>query len=660
MRLLRIVGFILAVVTSAALGAYSYFLRDEAPTHPSLTRAILAPLVPVRDFFANTGAEWEYKPSHDGRLLAWYGVDWTKTVIRIKRSGESRPFLTLSGVEFDDFRWHPYNNKLIIAAEGRLWQIDPAKPAHDQWADITPRGFQNWRIVSAASEPNDRLVVASNDRDPALLDLYSVRQDGGGKQLLEKNEGKSFDWWLDRSGVPVIRVDRLEDGGAQFLIRDSASDPWRTLTKAGASDTFAILYAPAAGKPIYAISDRGRDRIALVTIDPQTGAETVVAEHPKVDARKDFMLADQATEPDFVTFEDGYTQYRSFTPAGKMFLKLLLDGDNPVDFNVIASSPDGRFVTVARSWREQSFEYFLYDLEKGESTKIGEYDFRRHKDALAETRPVSFKARDGLEIPAFLTLPHGIEPKNLPAIVIIHGGPAQQEVWAYNHDYQFLANRGYAVLAVNFRGSTGYGKNFRAAGYGQFGKAMQDDIVDAANWLVGEGIADKANMAVMGGSYGGYSAALAMTRDPGLFKAAIVEYGVTDIAYQMQNNPFSWGLHLDEVKRYFGDPNNKADLDEMRQRSPLTHAANVQGAILITAGKEDRIVGFEQSEEFERALKAAGKDVTGVYFEKEGHGYNRWQTKVKRARLIEDFLAKHLGGRTGSFDYTELAAEYLN
>jgi dipeptidyl aminopeptidase/acylaminoacyl peptidase len=365
-------------------------------------------------------------------------------------------------------------------------------------------------------------------------------------------------------------------------------------------------------------------------------------------------------EPDFLVFNDGYPELRPQTGRGKTFAKLLLDGENPIDFTVLGQSRDGRFVTVGRSWREQSFEYFLYDLDKGQSTKIAEFDFRKHKDALAETTPVSFKARDGLEIPGLLTLPDDVEPKNLPAIVMIHGGPASQDTWAYDHDRQFLVNRGYAVLSVNFRGATGYGKAFRAAGYGEVGKAMQDDIVDAANWLVEHGIADRANLAVMGGSYGGYSAALAMTRDPGLFKAAIVEYAVTDLVYDMQNLPFSWGLHLDEVKRYFGDPDNEADLVKMKECSPLTHAKDVQGAILITAGKEDRNVGFEQSEEFERALKAAGKDVTAVYFEKEGHGYDRWQTEVQRALLIENFLAKHLGGRSGGFDYAELAAEYLN
>lgn len=660
MRLLRIIGLILIVVAIAALGVKYYFEQETAPVHPSLAKATMAPFIPARDFYANTGAEWGYQPSHDGSMIAWYGVEWTKTVLRVKRTEQAGSFLTLSGAQIDDFWWHSYKNELVVLSEGRLWQIDPLKPKRDDWADVTPRGFVNWRIVSSPSGPDDRLVVASNDRNPAFLDLYSVRQDGGGKQLVEKNEGETIDWWLDRHNVPLIRADRLGDQGTRFLIRDSATEPWRMLTEISARDDFTILYHPEGGKPNYALSDRGRDRIALVTVAPRTGDETIVADHPKVDAKKAFALVENAVGPDFLTFEDGYPQYRTFSRLGEAFTKLLLDGDNPVDFNILGTSPDGRFATVARSWREQSFEYFLYDLEKGKATKIAEYDLRKHKNALAETKPVSFKARDGLVIPAFLILPRGVEPKKLPAVVVIHGGPAQQEIWAYNNDYQFLANRGYAVLSVNFRGSTGYGKAFRAAGYGEIGKAMQDDIVDAANWLVGQGIADKSNMAVMGGSYGGYSAALAMTRDPGVFKAAIVDYGVMDIAYQMQNNPFSWGLHLDEMKRYFGDPGSEAGLAEMRERSPSTHAANVQGAILITAGKQDQIVGFEQSEEFEEALKAAGKDVTAVYFDKEGHGYDRWQTKLRRARLIEDFLAKHLGGRSGGFDYTEIAAEYLN
>ena len=461
----------------------------------------------MHDFFANTDLEWGYQPSHDGSMIAWFGVDWTKTVIRIKRTDMKLPFVTLSGAEFESFDWHPFRNELLARESGRQWLINPEKPSRQDWIDVTPRGFQNWRIVSSPGGPDDLLMVASNDRNPAFFDLYTIRQDGGGKKLLEENGGKTLDWWLNDDNVAVLQAERLDNGATLYQIRDNASTPWRTFTEAAAKDNFSILNAPAGGAPIYALSDRGRFRIALVTVDPKTGNETVVANHAKVDARTAFFIGARQRTPDFVSFEPGYPEHKAITEKGANFLKLLLDGRNPVDFTILGSSQDGRFVTVARSWREQSHEYFLYDLISATAVKIGEFDLRRYKNILSETKPVSFKARDGLDIPALLITPKGIEPRKLPTIVHIHGGPAYQQLWRFDDDFQFLANRGYAILSVNFRGSTGYGKAFRSAGYRQFGKAMQDDIVDAANWLVKEGVADRENMAVMG-------AATAATRLP--------------------------------------------------------------------------------------------------------------------------------------------------
>lgn len=640
--------------------AFAYASRTPPPSHPVLAKASLPPVIPVQDFYGDKRAEWNYQPSFDGSMLAWSAVKWTREVVRVKRTGDADPFLTLSGEEFSDFSWHPVKNALLVTVAGRVWEVDPARPDRGSWVDVTPRGFQSVYFVVPPRSADDLVVVSSNDRNPAFHDLYTVRQDGGGKRLLEKNEGKTTGWVIDHSGLPVIRADRLDGGGMLVLIRDAAGESWRVLTEVAARDDFAILAPPAVDGTIYALSNRARDRLALVTVDSLTGRETIVAEDEKADLGGVVYLGSRREVPDYVAVRAGYPAFKALSQRGEEFLKLVLDGANPVDFDIIATSPDGRFVTVARSLRERSYEYFLYDLVKASATKLADYSFRRHQDKLAETRPVSFKARDGMEIPALLTLPRGAEPTGLPTIVQIHGGPAHQVIWQYDHEVQFLANRGYAVLSVNYRGSTGYGKAFRAAGYGEVGRKMQDDIVDAAHWLVAEGIADKANMAVMGGSYGGYSAALAMTRDPGLFKAAIVEYAVTDIAYDMQNIPSAWGLSPDESIRYWGDPDKAADLEEMRRRSPLTHAGNVQGAILLTAGKEDPVVGFEQTEEFERKLKAAGKDVTAVYFEKEGHGYHRWQTNIRRARLVEDFLARTIGGRSGGFDYVDFAGRYLD
>ena len=243
-----------------------------------------------------------------------------------------------------------------------------------------------------------------------------------------------------------------------------------------------------------------------------------------------------------------------------------------------------------------------------------------------------------------------------------------------SHDGAFVANYnsdfGKRVIEVRKRGETGLFTKIKTDEIYDYrwhsltnalnvGVKMQSDILDAANWAINEGIADPDNIAVMGSSYGGYSSALEMTRDAGLFKAGISEVAVTDILYQMDNNPFAWGLYLDVMKRYFGDPENEEDRKLMRERSPITHAANASDPILLMHGKLDRRVGFEQTEEFVRALNAADKNVSVHYFEKEGHGYERWQSRVQRARIIENFLAQHIGGRNGNFDWSELAAEYF-
>lgn len=652
----------LAVGVLAMTGVYLWESRDTPPSHPMLKAGGLPPLISVREFFANTDAAWGYAPSFDGSLLAWWGIQWGREHVFIGRvgtvDGEGVQVIAVLDGTPDTFFWSDFENKLHLVSDGRLWLADPAEPARTEWRDVTPRGFDRWEVMSLASSPEGRNIVLSNDRDPALVDLYTVRPDGGGKELLARNEGKTQQWFLDGEGLPSIRVDKDENDGHIYLVRTGTGEPWREFARTSVFETLIILGAPSAGEPVEALDDRGLERLSFVTIDPRTGQRVVKMSdgHVDLNVRR---FSPEPAPADLARVFDGYPRYVGLTPKGRSFVKLLGADDLPTDVNTLASSRDGRFLTVAVSKDEASFQYFLFDLEAEKATYIADFAFRRNKDNLAKTRPVNFTARDGLQIPALLTLPRGVEPKGLPTVVLIHGGPAGQDLWQYDHEKQFLANRGYAVLSVNFRGSTGYGRSFREAGYGEYGKAMQDDIVDAAAWLVSTGIADREAMAVMGGSYGGYSAALAMTRDPEVFKAAIADYGVMDIKYQMQNNPFAWGLFVDEMTRYFGNVDNEADLKTMVERSPISHADKVEGAILLTAGKDDRVVGFEQSEEFERALRSAGKDVQAVYFEKEGHGYSRWQTEVRHARLVEDFLARTLGGRTGNFDPAEVAAKYL-
>jgi dipeptidyl aminopeptidase/acylaminoacyl peptidase len=649
-----------AALTTAAGLFYALISFDSKATHASLAAADLPPLIPVSAFYADTNATWQYRPSYDGTFIANLSTRFGSRIIEVRKRGERRQFAELKTDKISHFYWHSLKNALLVSANGRLWQIGMENVERKAWQDVTPRGFRSWHIVSTPSSEDAPLSVLSNDRDPKLWDLYKVRQDGGGKQLLIRNEGRTLTWLLDNNLDAKIRIDRAGEAGQNIYIRDDPETPnWRKLLTVEPRDTFYFVNRTYSDGKLFAVSNRNRNTTALVEIDPQSGAETPIYSDPDQDIGRAVVLGFERRAVDFLHIFGDYQDVIPLSKRGKTFKSLIEAIGHKIDLDGYSISYDGRYVVVPLSPQERSYQYWLFDLVAGTSTKIADHSFAKYAGSLSETMKVTVPAADGLELPCYLTLPKGAVPENLPAIVRIHGGPAARTVWQYDHGKQFLANRGYAILDVNYRGSTGYGKTFEAAGFGQVGAKMQSDIADAANWLIDEGIADPDAIAVMGASYGGYSSALAMTRDAGLFKAGISEVAVTDIVYQMDNNPFAWGLHLDQMKRYFGNPENADDRGLMKQRSPITHAANATDPILLMHGKLDRRVGFEQTEEFARALTAAGKDVSVHYFEEDGHTHNRWQSRVKRARLIETFLAEHLGGRNGNYDWSELAAEYF-
>lgn len=660
---MKIKSISIAAITSVALATMGGYLaiqfRTIAPTHKALSGNALQPLIPVRAFYANLGDNWNYSPSHDGTMIAWYAYSWAQKVINIRRTDEDTPFIEIPAQDIELFTWSAYDHTLLMHMGGRVWRVDPMKPEREQWADVTPRGFSySWPITTPRTAA-ELVVVSSNDRNPAFSDLYTVRQDGGGKQLLVQNTGKTLQWWLDAKNVPILRLDREEDGAGQLMIRSSKGDTWRPLIKIDRRDNFTPIGVPRPGEAFYAASDRGRDRLALVSVDPQTGTETEIVASTSETLTGAWLFSPWEHRPDMLLMGDTGTSYVPLTKNGETARQLLMKDAGSIAAEFVNYAAKGRFAVIARSLQTQPYENFLYDFQRKTATKLGENPLAAYANNLPRKVSLSFKARDGMDIPAYLVLPTGIRAFSLPAIVMIHGGPAERFEPGFDVESAFLANRGYAVLQVDFRGSTGHGRAHQEAGYRQVGKTMQDDIVDAAHWLIEEGIADPKAIAVMGGSYGGYSAALAMTRDPGLFKAAIVESAVLDVPYQMRNNPFAWGLNRDEAERYFGDPENPDDLKAMEAASPQAQVDKVQDAILLLAGKDDPIVGFEQSEEFERSLKAAGKTVEAVFFEGEGHTISSLPNRVMRARLIEDFLAAHLGGRSSGFDLAEWYGHWI-
>ncbi|MCK0150447.1 prolyl oligopeptidase family serine peptidase [Marivita sp. S6314] len=656
MRFLKWIFGSLVVLGVLAAGALAVWSRDTAPTHPVLAQADLPPIIPVRDFWADQRGEWDFKPSVDGTWLAWRAVDLATDVVRVGSASDKTIVTTLKDVDY--YYWDDIKPELLAIIEGRLWRIDPTAPERDNWRDVTPRGFSNWFISNRVADGADPWLVASRDRNPAFADLYTTNQDGGDKRLLVENEGQTVGWMMSADLEPVMRIDRAEDGVLSYLVRDDTD--WRVLTTLSVNTVFQIHEISPEADFALVVSARNRDKAALVRVDLQTGAETVVFAEDDEDIYDLVNLDPHDGVIDAVLTHVGTSDVHALTDRGAALRDLIHAKADRVEVNDLSWAGTGRFVTATLSPDALNYTYHLFDLETGQEQLLGTFSFReRYLDRLAPTEEVMIEARDGTELHALLVRPKGVDGP-LPLVIEVHGGPALHLNWEYHHFRKFLANRGYAVLAVNYRGSTGFGLAFQSKGFGQFGRAMQDDLVDAANWAVSQGIADPAAIAVQGGSYGGYAAAMAMVRDADVFAAGIAEHAVLDVLYQMRNNPFAWGLTPEYTTRYFGDPDTPEDAEIMTTHSPVTRVSSLEDPMMVVAGKRDNVVGFEQSEAFLSAARAAGKDVEDLIFEDEGHGIHRWQNSIRHARRVEDFLAQHLGGRSGGRDWIEIAADLLD
>ncbi|RVT80708.1 S9 family peptidase [Rhodobacteraceae bacterium CCMM004] len=654
MRVLKVLAVALAAVAASAVGGYFWATRDIAPTHPSLAAADLPELISVREFFADTSAAWGHVLSADGRYLAHSGSRNFAHAVILSDAESGREIAAEPNVDW--YAWTAEPHRLAVIREGRLYLVDATDP-EAEWDDITPRGFADWWLVDLPAPGQTDVAVTSTDRNPAFADLYRVDPDGHGKRLVAENDGTILTWVLDADQQPVVRLERPSPRITRVAVAEG--DGWRPVVDMPVDDVFAPVEVTPDGRTLIAVSGRGRDTTALVAVELETGKEEVLAAFDGHDVGDLVNLARGDGAVDLAVSDIDHRRRVAMTPAGETLDRLLTEVAPRVQIDGLSWAPGSLRVSATLTPDARGYLYYHFDLDAGTAERLAEFPFRtRNLERLASVEDVTFTARDGMEIHAVLTRPAGVDGPG-PLVVNVHGGPAQRDAWGYDHLNQFLANRGYAVLSVNFRGSTGFGRAYQAAGFGAFGAAMQHDVEDAAEWAIDAGIADPDAVAITGGSYGGYAAAMGALDRPDLFRAAVIEHAMLDVAYQSQFPPHAWALDAALWTRYFGDPDDPADLKRMRERSPIARAADLSVPVLLIAGKRDSVVGFEQTERFAEAAEAAGAEVETLIFEDEGHGLSLWQSEVRRARAVEDFLARTLGGRSGGWDPAELAAEHL-
>ncbi|MGW6035612.1 alpha/beta fold hydrolase [Gordonia terrae] len=633
------------------------------------TREHTAPgLIPLEDFFSppqRTGATI----SPDGTRIAFL-APWRNRLnvwVEDLEPGSEPRCVTADAMRSvrnfrwtDDPRWLVYLQDTGGDENWHLFRVD--LDADDAGSvDLTP--FPGARVVGAETVAGRSGTISflMNARDVSEFDLHEIDIATGEITLVAQSPGVAMSW-MRGPGDDMIRLSQTDGGGHEIARLDSATgDLSPVVTFDG--DDYPLGVAPLESTPdrtgIWAGSSDGADLTRLVRIDVRTGEITEVDAHPTLEidgARRAVAEMSSALLRDRGTGELIGVRYlgerqviHALTTEFAEVLKnleVLSDGD----VGELSSDESGQKWIVSFTHDRDPGATWFYDHSTGESRRLYRPFPHLHPEALAPMTPVTITARDGLDLPSYLTLPVGTDPTGLPLVVLVHGGPWYRDSWGYQPTVQLLANRGYAVLQVNFRGSVGYGPAHTRAGIGELAGKMHTDLLDAVDWAVAQGYADRDRVAIMGGSYGGYAALVGAAFTPDVFAAAVDYVGISDLENFMRTQPSFLGKEslANNWHLYVGDPDDPQQVDEIRARSPISRVDDIRRPLLIAQGANDARVVKAESDTIVEALRHREIDVEYLVFDDEGHGFVNPENQMTFYRAVERFLARHLGGREQS------------
>lgn len=515
--------------------------------------------------------------------------------------------------------------------------------------------------IAGVSERSPRtIVVGLNNRDPQYHDLYTVDIQSGEMKLLQQNDGYA-DFVVDDDYRVRFAARFASDGGNELLKADGAGGfaPW---LKIDLEDTLttAPLGFDKTGEVVYMADSRGRDTGALKAVTVATGAERLLAEDDRADVGE--MLVHPTTKDvQAVAFTYDRKAWKVLDPSVEADLAYLRSV-SPGEVSVTSRTLDDTRWTVAYTLDNGPAKTYLYDRGARKATFLFSNRPTLEGLPLVSMHPVVITARDGLKLVSYLSLPRGVDTDNdgrpsrpLPMVLNVHGGPWARDSWGFDPVHQWLANRGYAVMSVNFRGSTGFGKNFVNAGNKEWAGKMHDDLLDAVEWAVKEKVADPARVAIMGGSYGGYATLVGLTFTPDTFACGVDIVGPSNINTLLSTIPPYWAPAMELFRKRVGDNSTEDGRAFLEQRSPLTHVDKIKRPLLIGQGANDPRVKQSESDQIVKAMQEKKIPVTYVLYPDEGHGFARPENRLSFFAVTEAFLAQHLGGR-----YQEPGADFTN
>ncbi|VVB68247.1 Acylamino-acid-releasing enzyme [uncultured archaeon] len=546
-----------------------------------------------------------------------------------------------------------YTNEHILYLQDKNgdenWRIYCVNLSSGTVKDLTPFDGAQAQIQVVSPNFPQEIVIRLNLRDPQYHDLFRLNIETGNLTLLWKNTMfSSFE--VDDYFRVRLASNMTPEGGID-IFSPAENGTWKSFMKIGMEDAVGTRFVgfDKTGDIIYLVDSRGRDTAALYSLNLKTGEQSLLAEDPKADYST-YTVQPTEKNAQAVAFYYDRRHWKTIDRSiaeDMEYLLQLVDGD----LLIASRSLDDRFWLVVFTVDDGPTRYYYYDHDNKEAKFLFTDREKLGDQPLAKMVPVIIKSRDGLDLVSYYTLPRGSDKdydgrpdRPLPMVLYVHGGPQLRDVWGFDPIHQWLADRGYAVMSVNFRGSTGFGKNFTNAGNLEWGRKMQYDLLDAVAWAINADIADPEKVAIMGGSYGGYATLAGLTFSPQTFACGVDIVGPSNLITFMETIPPYWKPDVEELTTRVCDFRTEEGRRLLKERSPLSYVDRIVRPLLIGQGANDPRIKQNESDQIAEAMQARGLNVTYVLYADEGHGFARPENRISFYAIAEAFLAEHLGG----------------
>jgi len=607
----------------------------------------LPPLIP-RDVLFGNPERAGTQISPDGKYLSYLAADDKGVLqvwVRSRDKDDARKITNDPKRGIRQYYW-AYDNKHVLYLQDtggdENFHLYAVEVATGNTRELTPHKGVRVQGVNLEDKYPNIVAFQMNQRNKQVFDLYKLDLSTGKEELVETNPGNYLGYILDNDMQPRAAVAMNPmDGSQTLMVRDKAGAEWRKFRTWPSEEQGSAVGFTADNQGIWMIGNHNANAMRLLKVDIASGKEEVIAEDSEYDLSGAF-IDNKRKLPLAVSFEKARSEWK------------VLDNSIADDFKVLGEVRRGDFEITSKTQDEQTWivvydaddgpaTAYLYDRASKNATYLYSNNSKLEKVKLARMEPIEYKAQDGLLIRGYLTLPVGLEPKNLPTVLLVHGGPWARDGWGYNGLVQFLANRGYAVLQVNFRGSTGYGKQFLNAGNREWAAKMHQDLLDGVDYVVGKGYSNPKKVAIMGGSYGGYATLVGLTFTPDKFACGVDIVGPSNIVTLLKSIPPYWAPMKVMFTKRVGDLEKEESF--LKERSPLFKVDKIKSPLLIGQGKNDPRVKQAESDQIYDAMKKASLPVQYVCYEDEGHGFQRPENRLHFFAITEKFLYEHLGGR---------------